>query len=88
MKQKHVTPEHKLLQNITERLGRYRKMLFELKKMDCESESHWVQMERMAAIVSELEHLLFFYGACVSEAAKHGDCIPVTSQTVMDLGGL
>lgn len=85
MKRKTVTPEHKLIQAILERKKRYQVMVLRMRKFDVESEAQLIQIANMEALVKELDHLLFLYGAYVSEASNHGDCMPVTSQTVMNL---
>lgn len=85
MKQKHVSPEQKVLQAIAERLTRYKRQLHLLRMRDYGEAGHEHKERVLEAKIRELGELCSLYAAYALEADKHGDCIPVTSQTVMNL---
>lgn len=85
MKHKTVAPEHKLLQAILERKKRYQWRLVALRKLDYDEHCDGNAAGVLEELIGELDELLRLYGAYVRESSCHGDCVPVTGQTVMNL---
>lgn len=85
MKHKHVTPEQKLLQAIAERYQRYKRQLVILRGQDYYDEAYEHKERVLEAKIKELGELMRLFAAYGLEATNHGDCVPVTGQTVMEL---
>ena len=86
MKRKHVSPESKLVQLIRERLRRLVWRNEVLNKNDDGSGALDTEIHVVEVQISELRGLLDCLALYEKEAKNHGDCIPVTENTVMDLG--